>query len=213
MTPAPRRALNRPPARGRQVSVSVVLTSQGREGQEGPGVDARRIEKADQRKLPLDRTGCATCCLSGSNRKPRWHFPHQEGHHLAGITAFDRSGQGNNGTLTNGPTKAIGRIGQALSFDGTGQRVDAGSASSLDNLGPLTASAWMFVKHDETGTIHRVVAKDNSSANGSWNMSTNSSGVNRAVTFRIESQTPDTRTTADNIYSLNGWYHVVVTWG
>ena len=35
----------------------------------------------------------------------------------AGTTATDISGQGNHGTLTNGPVRAIGKIGQVLSFD------------------------------------------------------------------------------------------------
>src|SRR3989338_6513170 len=45
-----------------------------------------------------------------------WSF---DGKDMAGVKAYDRSGQGNDGTLTNGPASAIGRIGQGLSFNGT----------------------------------------------------------------------------------------------
>jgi hypothetical protein len=38
---------------------------------------------------------------------------------ISGATAFDRSGQAINGTLTNGPTQVTGVIGGALNFDGT----------------------------------------------------------------------------------------------
>jgi hypothetical protein len=37
---------------------------------------------------------------------------------MAGTMAYDWSGQGNNGTLTNEPRRVGGRIGQGLSFDG-----------------------------------------------------------------------------------------------
>ena len=36
---------------------------------------------------------------------------------IAADTAYDRSGNANNGTLTNGPVRTEGKIGQALSFD------------------------------------------------------------------------------------------------
>jgi hypothetical protein len=36
------------------------------------------------------------------------------GKDISGTTAYDRSGKGNTGTLTNGPTRTAGRIGQAL---------------------------------------------------------------------------------------------------
>ena len=46
--------------------------------------------------------------------------------------AMDRSGNENNGILTNGPTRAIGKIGQGLSFDGSNDYVNAGRNPSLD---------------------------------------------------------------------------------
>ena len=72
-----------------------------------------------------------------------WPF---NGTDVAGTTAYDRSGKGNNGTLTNSPTKTIGKIGQALSFNGTSQYVSNSGAvpyaSFADNL-PITVSAWV----------------------------------------------------------------------
>src|SRR3990167_11541412 len=53
-----------------------------------------------------------------------WSF---DGKDMAGVTAYDRSGNNNNGTLTNGPTRAIGKIGQGLSFDGVGDSVAIGT--------------------------------------------------------------------------------------
>jgi hypothetical protein len=69
-----------------------------------------------------------------------WNF--DEG---SGTTAADSSGNGNNGTLVNGPTWTVGKVGsEALSFDGSSGYVNAGSATSLNSLGPLTLSAWIY---------------------------------------------------------------------
>ena len=58
-----------------------------------------------------------------------WSF---NGPDLTTTTAYDRSGQGNNGTLTNGPTRAIGKIGQGLNFDGSDDYVSSPHSSSID---------------------------------------------------------------------------------
>ena len=60
---------------------------------------------------------------------------------MAGVTAYDRSGQGNTGTLTNGPTKTIGKIGQALNFDGVDDVVTLGTG--IRPVLPVTISAWI----------------------------------------------------------------------
>src|SRR3989338_2534619 len=48
-----------------------------------------------------------------------WSF---DGKDMAGVTAYDRSGNANNGTLTNGPTRAQGKIGQGLDFNAGSQK-------------------------------------------------------------------------------------------
>jgi len=80
-------------------------------------------------------------------------------------TAYDRSGQGNNGDITNMNTSTaptIGKIGQALEFDGGDDYVDINTSASLNlssnNKGTLTAWAYYssvpddqdrFVTHSE----------------------------------------------------------------
>jgi hypothetical protein len=71
--------------------------------------------------------------------KGYWSF---NGPDVSGTTAFDRSGVGNNGTLTNGPTVALGKIGQALSFDGNNDYVSAGDVNAVDGASTLTLSGW-----------------------------------------------------------------------
>ncbi len=70
-----------------------------------------------------------------------WTF---DGNDMSGNTAIDRSGNANNGTLTNGPAKTIGKIGQALNFDGVDDYV-SGSSVNLSGS-PFTISAWIKPK-------------------------------------------------------------------
>ena len=65
-------------------------------------------------------------------------------------TAYDRSGAGNNGTLTNGPAVSEGKIGQALDFFPGGTDANAyvtmgdPSSGSLDfGSGDFTTSLWV----------------------------------------------------------------------
>ena len=66
-----------------------------------------------------------------------------------GLTAFDMSGYGNHGTLTNmdpGSDWVVGEKGRALDFDGTDDYVDAGDVSGVLSL----ASPWTLAT---TGTL------------------------------------------------------------
>ncbi len=67
----------------------------------------------------------------------------------AGTTLNDSSGNGRNGTLTNGPVWSTGRYGSALQFnasddgnDDNDPRVVLGTSFDIPNL-PLTISAWV----------------------------------------------------------------------
>src|SRR5882724_5808008 len=71
-----------------------------------------------------------------------WTF---DGKDMAGNYVFDKSGTGNRGTLTgtNGlPVPTVGKIGQALQFDGADDDVTIASNSSLNVTTTFTLSAW-----------------------------------------------------------------------
>lgn len=77
-----------------------------------------------------------------------WSF---DGSDLSGTTAYDRSGQGNNGTLTNNPTVYPGKVGQALSFDGTSSYISVPYAAIFAPGGSQwTVSAWVRTSNDGT---------------------------------------------------------------
>ncbi len=73
-----------------------------------------------------------------------------------GTTWTDLSGNGNNGTLTNGPTYSSAN-GGSIVFDGTNDYVSCGNPSSLQ-ITQGTISAW--VKTSSPGSIYRsIIAK------------------------------------------------------
>ncbi len=85
--------------------------------------------------------------------KGYWSF---DGQDISGTTAYDRSGAGNNGTLTNSPTITQGSVGQALNFSGS--YVDVGSNSSIDALQvPMTISGWF--KETSSGATRSVLGQ------------------------------------------------------
>lgn len=68
-----------------------------------------------------------------------WSF---DGADVSGSTAYDRSGQGNNGTIS-GATPAIGKKGQGMSFDGSSGSLMVGNdASTYLNFGSGNVSFW-----------------------------------------------------------------------
>ena len=58
-----------------------------------------------------------------------WTF---NGTDMTTSTSTDVSGNGNNGTLSGGLTKTMGKVGQALNFDGSSGLVNINSSTSLD---------------------------------------------------------------------------------
>ncbi|CAN5322938.1 hypothetical protein BH10PAT1_BH10PAT1_1790 [soil metagenome] len=71
-----------------------------------------------------------------------------------GTTTSDISGNGNSGTLTNGPTWATGKFGKAINFDGSDDYIDAGTGSG-NITGDLTLETW-FKTSDTTNNINLI---------------------------------------------------------
>ena len=60
-----------------------------------------------------------------------------------GTVAYDSSGNGNDGNLTGGPTWSTGKIGGALSFDGSDDFVDLGNSSDIALTLNKSLSMWL----------------------------------------------------------------------
>jgi hypothetical protein len=79
-----------------------------------------------------------------------------------GTIAYDFSGNGNDGNLTNGPTWTIGKIGGALSFDGVDDRVKI-PHTILDQKLAFTVSLWFNMKMGSDSSYHAFITAANSS--------------------------------------------------
>jgi len=134
----------------------------------------------------------------------------------SGLSAADSSGNGNTGVLQNGPTWVPARIGTGLSFDGSPTGGDdvlnAGSGTSVRNLGAITVAAWIKVgSAGEAGTPGRIVHKATGTAplNG-WQFVTQAANQ---LGFAVDYTTTDLVRVSDaDAFTLGGWHHVAVTW-
>ena len=126
----------------------------------------------------------------------------------------DISGNGNTGTLVNGPKTTIGSIGQALSFDGNDDSVNMGSPAVLDDLGAMTVSAWINPRSMGQGGDGPIVDKLAAGPTlGGWDftITDSGSGINRLDYVHEYDTTNLIRRSADNAVNLNEWSHVVLT--
>lgn len=131
-----------------------------------------------------------------------------------GTVANDNSGNGNNGTLTNGPTwSASGKFGAAISFDGVDDFVNIADANSLDLTNGMTLEAWVNASN-LTG-YKTAICKENGTTNLAYALSPNNGATNTSnqrpnSRIRIGS---NTRTvTGTSKLSLNTWTHLAITY-
>jgi hypothetical protein len=86
------------------------------------------------------------------------------GHWKLDNNAQDSSGNGNNGTLSGGPTYvAAGKIGAALSVDGIDDYVDCGNAAGLNITDAVTLSVWVNTSDAANGQHNDFVGKGDQS--------------------------------------------------
>ena len=77
-------------------------------------------------------------------------------------TITDRSGQGNHGYFIGGATssaKVIGKFGQALSFNGTSNRVDFGDIDDLDAATQASFCMWLKYTQSPVSSDGTLISK------------------------------------------------------
>lgn len=88
-------------------------------------------------------------------------------------TAADSSGNGNTGTLQNMDPSTdwvAGRVGNGLDFDGTNDRVFAGSNAILDNMTNRTVCVWTYPRPAAVGVDRMVVSKYEATFTYGWDI-------------------------------------------
>jgi hypothetical protein len=136
---------------------------------------------------------------------------------------YDRSGQGNNGYFIGGATssaKTIGRVGQALSFNGTNQYINniggLSSYSFIQNTAVFSISSW--IKLDNNTARQMIVSSTAATAEKGFFFAYETLGGafgTKAIRFGIDKgvggvPAVDAKTN-DNIITDTLWHHVAVT--
>ena len=171
--------------------------------------DNSSYEKASANQeycLPGDTTSCAA---------PVGEWKLDEG---TGTSANDTSGNANTGTLGAGssaPTWSTGKIGKALSFDGSEDSVSVAHSSSV---APTSLTAQMWIKPSTTlttGSYGPMIRKDSN------DMSSSGAGFNiiyynGALTAYLNTDSDavwDCFPTYTTTFTANTWYHIAISKG
>jgi YD repeat-containing protein len=132
-------------------------------------------------------------------------YPFSEG---SGATTADMSGHGNDGTLQGASWSMDGKVGNALSFDGTDDYVRVDHHESLNVTNMFTFAAWINTDLTQSGTL---LSKDGVGGDptGAYNIYI---GKTSSEVPYINYETNN----VDGLYAYNGltanaWHHVVVT--
>jgi len=144
-----------------------------------------------------------------------WHL--DEG---SGTTAYDETGNDNDGTLHNGtvtcsngdcPTWESGsncKSGNCLSFDGSNDYVNV---SDLPSMSATTLEAWVYVKGDSSGSNNAIIDNNIAGLNQGdiWFYIQNDGDIQ----FDIQNASGEGNLlTTDQPISDNAWYHIVGTY-
>ncbi|HPQ12612.1 MAG TPA: DUF2341 domain-containing protein, partial [Paludibacteraceae bacterium] len=143
---------------------------------------------------------------SNSPVKGSWHL--DEG---SGTTAYDRSGNGNNGTLYNSPTWVDGKFGKALSFNGSNDYVTTPIKSNT--LTDFTMEAW--VKASSVPSNRRIVMGSGWNYNDWYigiNLSSNTGAPARKWLFWVASNSQIAYLAAPDEIVAGEWYYLVATY-
>lgn len=123
--------------------------------------------------------------------------------------ALDASGNGNDGSITGMSTSTSpvqGRVGQALNFDNTDDKIIVQNSTSLNITGQITVSAWIYPRSFGGANLARII--DKSDTDGYLLLLNNTTG-SKALYFLYGSS--PVGVTYDNAITLNTWQHVLCT--
>lgn len=148
-------------------------------------------------------TAYATMPAADANLIGNWRFDEKTS---AGTTARDSSGNGYNGTMTNGPARVKGKTWRGLLFDGSNDYVDVGDQSAFDfgSAQNFTLSAWF--KWDGTSQAYQpLVQKGNLNSNSHYMLGVTSGYIK----FRMKDSNGNIKDLSAGAATANVWTHVV----
>lgn len=127
----------------------------------------------------------------------------------SGTSAQDSSGNGNTGTLTNGPTWVNGKYSSAISFSGVSDYMNLGDINTLDGLSALSVSMWIKPTNLTNG-LRGIITKWDVN-NASWFIGNNNSEISVYLTS-IPNNYSNYVTTTNAGLQTNIWYNLIVSY-
>jgi hypothetical protein len=122
---------------------------------------------------------------------------------------LDYSDYNNHGTRANGAVQAEeGALGKGFEFDGIDDYVDCGGSSSLNIIGDLTISTWVYMK--DAMSYPFILGKPNGA--NDWGYLFQFDADSRRVNLYLEDANQEWTTEADTAVTLNQWTHLAVTY-
>ena len=87
--------------------------------------------------------------------------------HLRGDgTSLDSTGNGHDGSLINGTSYAVGKLGQAFSFDGVNDHITVNASGDLEPSPEISVAMW--IKATAGGGIKLLMDSSHGSSNGNF---------------------------------------------
>jgi len=127
----------------------------------------------------------------------------------SGTTWTDLSGNGNNGTLTNGPTYSSSN-GGSIVFDGVDDIVSIPDSDILDITTSISLESWIYATKS-TG-VQNVISKSSFSQNNSYIYPRTDDGWTNATFYlAVPTFSPSSTLTA-SWPSRDAWHHTVATY-
>ncbi len=138
-----------------------------------------------------------------------WHT--FDGAKLNSTTSTDSSGNGYNGTLAGGPVPVLGKVGQALKFNGSADYITAGG-SSLNSLpnNSLSVAAWFKHSTASPGGVDDYIIDKAAIGAASYGLYLDKTTTK--VGFLTYDGTFDVVLSNSGGYNDDAWHHAVGVW-
>ena len=124
----------------------------------------------------------------------------------SGTTWTDRSGNGNNGTLTNGPTFSSNN-GGTIVFDNVNDRVVISNSDSLNPTDELSIEAWVNFDADSQDFIF-----EKGVVNTQWSLFSHGYDIMFRTFHEPDSGYTNTSVTKSTYITNGQWHHIVGSW-
>jgi hypothetical protein len=126
----------------------------------------------------------------------------------SGTSWKDLSGNGYNGTLTNGPTFS-GTNGGNIVFDGVNQYVDVANTGTTLQFANTTFTVSLWIKTSSSASGTQLISKGATPSSGGWTIQLNSNGTVTVTTKGSTGFNTYDRTSVA-IVNDNTWKNIVV---